>query len=256
MFPIWAWLDISFGVALLFGVVWETDWILDKLVKGDPYDWARTKPRRDRWKHIAETLVGIGVAGELICLPFSLRESAQLNWLAHDARLETERLRTAQTQSNESIQVLQALMGMKSGDLSKSFPLGYSLAILSGTGQPVIPFVDPEGSSIVKDWSKFRFLDMNEAGLKIQLPDVVLSGTTIHMNENSVWVENLPITNGVQIPFSSTEPCSVSHADLTKYWNVNIFPHPDFVLFVGIVEIMKDRDVIALGIGRPGNRAP
>jgi hypothetical protein len=60
-------------------------------------DW-----KAEKLKKWSERLLIVGIAGELICLPFSLWESARLNKDAADARLETIRLeqQIAQTSNN------------------------------------------------------------------------------------------------------------------------------------------------------------
>lgn len=80
--PIWGWFDVFFSLMVLAGVCGEVNW------KELPRNIKERK-----FKSIAELLLILGIAGELVCLGFSLIESAKLYEKAEIARLEAERIK-------------------------------------------------------------------------------------------------------------------------------------------------------------------
>ncbi len=90
---VWGWGDILFSFLLVLGVCGECDWAAKLLIRDSPQNLLPLDSKRARLKHIAEIMVIIGVGGELVCLVFSLHESAKLNKEAATAWKEANELR-------------------------------------------------------------------------------------------------------------------------------------------------------------------
>jgi hypothetical protein len=87
--PLWGCFDVVFTLMVLAGVCGESDSIAERLVREKINDPIPVELRRKKLKKWSERILIIGLAGELICLPVSLRESAQLNERAAEAEKET-----------------------------------------------------------------------------------------------------------------------------------------------------------------------
>ncbi len=86
--PLWGWFDIIFTLMVLAGVCGELPWLGRILIPDKPNDLMLVEWHRQKLKKKFEVVLIFGIAGELICLPFSLWESSKLNKEAGDARRE------------------------------------------------------------------------------------------------------------------------------------------------------------------------
>ncbi len=103
--PIWGWLDVFFTILVLLGVCGESDWFLKLIIHDPPNNLVPVQFRQEKIKKIFEAILIFGIAGELMCLPFSLWESAEFNKEAADARLNAGAAleRAANTESNNLV---------------------------------------------------------------------------------------------------------------------------------------------------------
>jgi len=131
--PIWGWGDVISTLLVLIGVVWETEWT-------------------SKGKKTPAILLAIGVAGELICVPFSIYDSAQLNKEAGDAREQAAKASEQAANLEKEDQDLKDSLGWR------SFPKGL-LSLISGDlamhpGEVTIEFYDePETRNLTKQLS-------------------------------------------------------------------------------------------------------
>jgi hypothetical protein len=83
--PTWGWFDIAFNFAVLVALCGEADWALKWLIPQKPDKTPSAEWRRKKLKKKFEWLLIFGIAGEVACLPFSLKESADSNKMAAQA---------------------------------------------------------------------------------------------------------------------------------------------------------------------------
>jgi hypothetical protein len=83
--PIWGWFDIGFNFAVLVALCGEADWALKRLIPKKPNVVPSAEWRRKKLKKKFEYLLIFGIAGEVACLPFSLKESSDSNKMAGQA---------------------------------------------------------------------------------------------------------------------------------------------------------------------------
>ena len=84
--PIWGLCDILFTLMVLVGVCGESIWLQRILIPEKPNDLLPVESKRKKLGKKFELLLIVGIAGELICIPFSLWESAELNKEAEAAK--------------------------------------------------------------------------------------------------------------------------------------------------------------------------
>jgi hypothetical protein len=101
LFPIWGWLDLLSTFVVLLGVCGEVDWVVKKMVP------IPVESRRIKFKKTSEKVLIIGIAGEMLCLPFSLYDSANLNLKASDAIKEAKQFQ------DEAAQLTQQNLELK-----------------------------------------------------------------------------------------------------------------------------------------------
>jgi hypothetical protein len=101
--PAWGWFDIIFTLMVLGGICGESPWLGDILISEKPNDIIPIESKRKKLKKWSEIALIVGIAGETVCLAFSLWESAKLNKDAADARLEVARLEAQITQTSNNV---------------------------------------------------------------------------------------------------------------------------------------------------------
>jgi hypothetical protein len=84
--PAWGWCDIFFTLLVLVGVCGEWSWLMSIFTPERPNDLLPIDRKRKNLEKKLLVVLIIGVAGELVCIPFSLWESSKLNDDAGEAR--------------------------------------------------------------------------------------------------------------------------------------------------------------------------
>ena len=184
------------------------------------------------------------------------RTTEQLASAQEDANNSKRRLEEVERQANavaSAQRLMQVLMVSKAPDLSKQFPLGYSLLTVSGINT-VIPFVDLTGKSIIPDWSNCKVLANTDKTITLQMPDLRIESNDTKLYENFVDIPN-EVNKGVIVSYvTSPEKGSrltFSHSRL----NALSFSHPDISIIIGLLQIDEDQKVIVIGI-RPWVPSP
>ena len=96
--PTWGWFDIAFTFIVLVGVAGESKriahWLAGFSIDKTTLGWKMlTDCKAETIHKYAEWFVIVGVAGEVLCLAFSLNEDFKLNKQAKDEALKVEELR-------------------------------------------------------------------------------------------------------------------------------------------------------------------
>jgi hypothetical protein len=97
--PLWGWIDIFSNIVVLFALCGESHWALKWLIPNKSVGKTSVKWRREKLKKKFEFLLILGIAGEVGCLPLSLKESADSNRAAGQAN---ERAANAEKQAGEA----------------------------------------------------------------------------------------------------------------------------------------------------------
>lgn len=178
--------------------------------------------------------------------------AASLEKDAANARLETEKIRDAEEEDQKNVLLMQSLMAQKAPDLSKEFPLGYSVLTVSGPNQ-ITPFIDPLGKSLVANWNKCKVLEVTHDFIKLQMPDLIITGNKTQLNEDFVTIPNRPSI--IRLPFQASTKGSAGSIISQSPLNIPggpvsliAFPSPDIFIVVEILEIENERRIIVIGI--------
>jgi hypothetical protein len=82
------WCEVFSNIAVLVALCGESHWGLKRLIPNNSKGATSVKRRREKLKKKFEFLLIIGIAGEVGCLPMSLKESADANKAAGIAKVE------------------------------------------------------------------------------------------------------------------------------------------------------------------------
>ncbi len=125
--PLWGWLDIAFTLSVLLGVIGEMDSVLHWLAGTKPKELTPDELAQKKWKRLAEALLIVGIAGELVCLAYSLRGTAAFEDDAKRAQRETEELRVKfawRIISEEDCEELRSTLSLSPGSVDIEYPSG------------------------------------------------------------------------------------------------------------------------------------
>jgi hypothetical protein len=166
LIPAWGWADIFFTLVVLFGVFGELDWTIERLFPESGNDLLPPKSKRKLFKHIAESCVVLGIAGELVCLAVSLRESSKLNKDAADARLETKRLEAQIAETSVNVANLEP----RRLTAKQIFELANFLRVREHVEGLYVNIVYPEGDSEAQKFSEDIFHALGDARMNVAPP--------------------------------------------------------------------------------------
>ena len=121
--PLWGWFDIGFNIIVLVSLAGEQDVVAKWLFREKCNDLVPPESLRKNWKRGCEIALIVGIAGEILCLPFSIYgtanaerdaarakaavttnevEVAELSVLTSSNELETAKIKQVMAQNDTS----------------------------------------------------------------------------------------------------------------------------------------------------------